>query len=73
VAVIGFDDHEMAELMDLSTVRQRPAEQAREVTDGLLAVLADPGTTPRDLIVDTELVVRGSTDPMRSLGAPALL
>jgi DNA-binding LacI/PurR family transcriptional regulator len=72
VAVIGFDDHEMAELMDLSTVRQRPAEQAREVTEGLLAVLADSATTPCDLVVDTELVVRGSTDPMSSLGGRAL-
>lgn len=72
VAVIGFDDHQMAELMDLSTVRQRPADQAREVTDGLLAVLADPNAPPRDLIVDTELVVRGSTDPVNSLGRGVL-
>jgi LacI family repressor for deo operon, udp, cdd, tsx, nupC, and nupG len=72
VALIGFDDHQMAELMDLSTVRQRPAEQARAVTEGLLAVLADPTATPRDLVVDTELVVRGSTDPMSSLGGRAL-
>ncbi len=31
VAIIGFDDHPTAELMDLSTVRQPVAEQALDV------------------------------------------
>ncbi len=44
VAVIGFDDHANAELMDLSTVRQPVAEQALDVTTRLLAAIAtDPG------------------------------
>ena len=62
----------MAELMDLSTVRQRPADQAREVTDGLLAALAEPSSPPCDVVVDTELVIRGSTDPASSVGRGAL-
>ena len=40
VAVIGFDDHPTAELMDLSTVRQPVAEQALDVTTRLLAAIA---------------------------------
>ena len=41
VAIIGFDDHPTAELMDLSTVRQPVAEQALDVTTRLLAAIAD--------------------------------
>jgi len=37
VAIIGFDDHPTAELMDLSTIRQPVAEQAVDVGTRLLA------------------------------------
>jgi LacI family transcriptional regulator, repressor for deo operon, udp, cdd, tsx, nupC, and nupG len=69
VAVIGFDDHAMAELMDLSTVRHEPMAQARDVTSRLLDHLAHPGRAdepPRGVVFDTGLVVRGSTDASRS-------
>jgi LacI family transcriptional regulator, repressor for deo operon, udp, cdd, tsx, nupC, and nupG len=64
VAVIGFDDHPLSELMDLSTIRQPVAEQALDVTTRLLALIADTGDElPRDpsVVLPTELVVRGST------------
>jgi DNA-binding LacI/PurR family transcriptional regulator len=64
IAVIGFDDHPLAELMDLSTIRQPVAEQALDVTTRLLALIADDGDElPRDpsVVLPTELVVRGST------------
>jgi LacI family transcriptional regulator, repressor for deo operon, udp, cdd, tsx, nupC, and nupG len=67
VAVIGFDDQTNAELMDLSTVRQPVSEQARDIADRLLAVIGDDDA-PRDAVVlPTQLVVRGSTDPARSV------
>ncbi len=68
VAVIGFDDHPTAELMDLSTVRQPVAEQALDVTTRLLAAVAtDPGEAESDVVLCTELVIRGSTDPARTV------
>jgi LacI family repressor for deo operon, udp, cdd, tsx, nupC, and nupG len=68
VAVIGFDDQAIAELMDLSSVHQPVAEQALDITSRLLAVLgsaAPPG--PTEVVLPTELVVRGSTDPTHSV------
>jgi LacI family transcriptional regulator, repressor for deo operon, udp, cdd, tsx, nupC, and nupG len=70
IAVIGFDDHVHAELMDLSTIRQPVAEQALDVTTRLLGTVAagnsDDATT---VVLPTEMIVRGSTDPARSLYA----
>jgi DNA-binding LacI/PurR family transcriptional regulator len=68
VAIIGFDDHPTAELMDLSTVRQPVAEQALDVSTRLLGAVAAPGAGGvKDVVLDTELVVRGSTDPSRTV------
>jgi DNA-binding LacI/PurR family transcriptional regulator len=68
MALIGFDDHVTADVMDLSTVRQPVAEQAVDVTTRLLAALAgNNGEVSGDVVLPTELVVRGSTDPSRSV------
>jgi DNA-binding LacI/PurR family transcriptional regulator len=78
VAIIGFDDHPTAELMDLSTVRQPVAEQAVDVGTRLLAAIAtdakvdnDGGHQSRavtgDVVLPTEIIVRGSTDPSRTV------
>ncbi|MDT0262867.1 LacI family DNA-binding transcriptional regulator [Jatrophihabitans lederbergiae] len=68
IAVVGFDDHATAGLLDLSTVRQPVAEQGALLARGLLASLAHD-TEPSDLVLDTELVVRGSTVPAASVYA----
>ena len=67
VAVIGFDDHASAALLDLSTVRQPVIEQAEDLTARLLAAIDEPDTEPVVNVLPTELVVRGSTDPARSV------
>jgi DNA-binding LacI/PurR family transcriptional regulator len=69
VAVIGFDDHVHSELMDLSTIRQPVAEQARDLTLRLLSELGRGDDEQGDpvVIMPTSLVVRGSTDPSRSV------
>jgi len=67
VAVIGFDDHASAELLDLSTVHQPVIEQAEELTTRLLAAITDAAIRPHVRVLPTELVVRGSTDPSRSV------
>lgn len=68
VALIGFDDHPLAELLDLSTIRQPVAEQARDIAMRLLAVIENsPAVDAGDSVLPTELVVRGSTDPHRTV------
>ncbi len=67
VAVIGFDDHAAAELMDLSTIRQPVVEQATELASMLLALAGGEELAERSVVLSTELVVRGSTDPARSV------
>jgi DNA-binding LacI/PurR family transcriptional regulator len=64
VAVIGFDDQPLSELLDLSTIRQPVADEALDITTRLLAMIADdtdePPTHPA-IVLPTELVIRGST------------
>jgi LacI family transcriptional regulator, repressor for deo operon, udp, cdd, tsx, nupC, and nupG len=60
IAVIGFDDHSTAALMDLSTVRQPVHEQATQLTTALLAALLGD-EQPIQIVLPTELIVRGST------------
>jgi LacI family transcriptional regulator, repressor for deo operon, udp, cdd, tsx, nupC, and nupG len=67
VAVIGFDNQANAELMDLSTVRQPVVEQALDVTTRLLAAISDGETGHAEIVLPTELLVRGSTDKSRSV------
>ena len=67
VAVVGFDDNASASLLDLSTVRQPVIEQAEDLTSRLLAGLTDPDIQACVQVLPTELVVRGSTDPSRSV------
>jgi DNA-binding LacI/PurR family transcriptional regulator len=61
VAVVGFDDSELARSADppLTTVRQPIAQLGREMAAGLLAQL-DEGADPVGLVLRTELVVRRS-------------
>jgi DNA-binding LacI/PurR family transcriptional regulator len=67
-AIIGFDDHPNAELMDLSTIRQPVAEQALDAGTRLLAAVATPQRSGEDdVVLATELVVRGSTDASRTV------
>lgn len=67
VAVVGFDDHASASLLDLSTVRQPVIEQAEDLTTRLLAAIEDPDLEPYVKVLPTELVVRGSSDPRCSV------
>jgi DNA-binding LacI/PurR family transcriptional regulator len=63
VSVIGIDDHEMAELLDLTTVAQPVVAQGVLAAEMILTALADPGQPMPAVTVPTELVVRGTTGP----------
>ena len=71
LSVVGIDDHEMSFTHDLTTVRQQVREQGRAAAMLLLDALA--GRTAgarRDVILPTELVVRGSTAPPARASRP---
>ena len=62
MSVVGIDDHEMASVVDLTTVAQPVREQGAmaarllvEMLDGRSSVGAS------DVVLETRLVVRGST------------
>ena len=63
VSVVGFDDHDMAELLDLTTIAQPVPEQGEQVARALLTALAPNAPPPRAETIRTRLVVRGSTGP----------
>ncbi|GAA2557987.1 LacI family DNA-binding transcriptional regulator [Pseudonocardia hydrocarbonoxydans] len=63
ISVIGVDDHEMASVLDLTTVAQPVQEQGALAARLLLDQLDGQAEGPVDLVVPTTLVVRSSTGP----------
>lgn len=69
ISIVGVDDHEMAEVVGLTTVRQDVYEQgavAGRLMLGQLSVEPDTGEATR--VLPTQLVLRGSTAPPRRSG-----
>jgi LacI family transcriptional regulator, repressor for deo operon, udp, cdd, tsx, nupC, and nupG len=64
ISVVGFDDHEMAALFDLTTVAQPVQEQGARAARQLLGALSGAGP-PSCEELPTHLVVRGTTCPPR--------
>jgi LacI family repressor for deo operon, udp, cdd, tsx, nupC, and nupG len=64
ISMVGFDDHDMADLLDLTTIGQPVVEQGAICARLLLDWLAsgEPPTEPTR-VLPTRLVVRGSTAP----------
>jgi LacI family transcriptional regulator len=60
VALVGFDDFELADLLGATVVRADPWRLGREAAALAFARLAGDERPPRTITVDTELVVRGS-------------
>jgi LacI family transcriptional regulator, repressor for deo operon, udp, cdd, tsx, nupC, and nupG len=62
IAIASIDGHELAELLDLTTVGQPVAQMGRVAADALLArMLGRDVSGPDEITVPTTLVVRGST------------
>jgi LacI family repressor for deo operon, udp, cdd, tsx, nupC, and nupG len=71
VSVLGVDDHDLAQIMDLTTVRQPVDRQGSTAARLLIAELeGDGGGRPADVELPTELVVRGSTGPAPGCASP---
>lgn len=62
LSVVGFDDHDLADLLDLTTVRQDIVELGGLAARRVLDQLDAPGAPIHD-VAPTTLVVRGSTGP----------
>jgi LacI family transcriptional regulator len=67
VALVGFDDFELADMLPLpvTVVRHDPAEMGRRAAELLFARLDGDGGPPQTIVMETELVVRGSGEVPR--------
>jgi DNA-binding LacI/PurR family transcriptional regulator len=63
LSVIGIDDHVLAEIFDLTTVRQDVEAQGRRAGELMLAALQDGQASDVDEVLGVELVTRGTTAP----------
>jgi DNA-binding LacI/PurR family transcriptional regulator len=61
ISLIGFDDHDLAEAVGLSTMRQPAGKMGSEAAVELLALLADPSQTVVHRQFGVDLVVRETT------------
>jgi LacI family repressor for deo operon, udp, cdd, tsx, nupC, and nupG len=62
ISVIGFDDHELASALDLSTIAQPVFAQGERAAELLLGRLRRQAP-PADVVLPTELIRRGTTGP----------
>jgi LacI family transcriptional regulator, repressor for deo operon, udp, cdd, tsx, nupC, and nupG len=67
VSVIGFDDHELSALLDLTTIRQRVFEQGVQAAGMLRRAMTTAEWEPEELVMPTTLVLRASTWPCAPL------
>ncbi len=61
VSVVGFDGHEMAEHLDLTTIVQPVEEIGERAARALLDALDTPTRDPEQVVLPLSMVVRGST------------
>lgn len=66
LSVVGFDDVEVAEILELSTVRQPLARSGEAGAQLLIAAIRGESVPTRRLLLPLELVVRRSCAPPRS-------
>lgn len=63
LSIIGYDDIEIAEILELTTVRQLLFESGQRGVELLLEAMETPGLEPVHEVLATELVVRSTTGP----------
>lgn len=72
ISVLGFDDHPIAELSDLSTIAQSPDDIGRAAGELARSLLNDPDADPaQHIVLPTRLIPRASTAPLRGDGTEA--
>jgi DNA-binding LacI/PurR family transcriptional regulator len=63
VSVIGYDDIEIADYLELTTVRQQLLESGRLGAELLLREIGQRSEDPPSVVIHPEIVVRGTTAP----------
>ena len=66
---MGFDDHELASAVDLTTISSSPDTHGQSAAMQLLAALGPGPSRPVDVVLPTRLVMRGTTAPPSRPGA----
>ena len=63
IAIIGFSNNKITTLVDpqLTTMSQPSFEMGKKAAEILINNIKNAGTEPRTFILDTELIIRGST------------
>jgi DNA-binding LacI/PurR family transcriptional regulator len=61
ISVIGFDDHDIAQYIGLTTVSQPPQFEGQVAAAATIAEVADPAVERRKIVVPLSLVVRETT------------
>lgn len=61
LAIVGFDDIDLAEFMDLTTIRQNLDESGRLATEILLSKMAEPGRSIQHITLPLTLIARQTT------------
>lgn len=61
ISIVGFDDHELSSVFDLTTIRQEPEWQGATAGRLLLGLDDDPPPETAHVVGDTRLIVRGTT------------
>ncbi len=65
LALVGFGDTDLAQVLELTTVRQPARDLGREAAQLLFRRLQEPAAPPTSLVLPTELIVRESCGPRR--------
>lgn len=64
ISVIGFDNHDLAEFLDLTTVHQPVSQYGALAASMLLDMLQDPvGSRRESVVLPTRLIIRKTTGP----------
>ncbi len=63
IALVGFDDHEMADLLDLTTIAQPVVRQGQTAGRMLIRQITAQTVEPESVVLPTELIIRGTTAP----------
>jgi LacI family transcriptional regulator len=61
IAIVGFDDIELAEYVGLTTVRQPMFQMGKQAVERLMQLINDPSSPRQHLRIETELIVRESS------------
>jgi DNA-binding LacI/PurR family transcriptional regulator len=73
ISLMGYDDSRLSDnpRIDLTTIHQDAPELARHAVETVVALLSDNGIAQSDVVLQPELVIRGTTGKPRQLRTPA--